>query len=47
MILFLSGLTPRCKQIFLHRCWFQPVRRIRQRCPNVFDTVGAWCLGNL
>jgi hypothetical protein len=32
-ILFLSGLTLRCKQIFLHRCCFQPVRRIRQRCP--------------
>jgi hypothetical protein len=32
-ILFLSGLTPRCEQIFPHRCCFQPVRRIRQRCP--------------
>src|SRR3954468_14850250 len=41
MILFLSGLTPRCEQIFPHRCCFQPVRRIRQRCPVVFWTTGA------
>src|SRR4051812_343041 len=40
MILFLSGLTPRCEQIFPHRCCFQPVRRFRQRCPTVFDTSG-------
>src|SRR4051812_46031866 len=33
-ILFLSGLTPRCEQIFPHRCCFQPVRRIRQQCPD-------------
>src|SRR4051812_8847547 len=33
-ILFLSGLTPRCEQIFPHRSCFQPVRRIRQRCPD-------------
>src|SRR4051812_12815861 len=26
-ILFLSELTPRCEQIFPHRCCFQPVRR--------------------
>src|SRR3954471_16158337 len=32
MILFPSGLTPRCEQIFPHRCCFQPVRRIRQQC---------------
>ena len=32
-ILFLLGLTSRCEQIFPHRCCFQPVRRIRQRCP--------------
>src|SRR3954451_3792212 len=31
MILFLSELTPRCEQIFPHRCCFQPVRRIRQQ----------------
>ena len=30
-ILFLSGLTPRCEQIFPHRCCFQPVRPIRQQ----------------
>src|SRR4051812_14016064 len=30
-ILFLSELTPRCEQIFPHRCCFQPVRRIRQQ----------------
>src|SRR3954469_1202523 len=30
-ILFLSGLTPRCEQIFPRRCCFQPVRRIRQQ----------------
>src|SRR5215204_7808731 len=41
MILFLSGLTPRCEQIFLHRCCFQPVRRIRQRCPVVCWTTQA------
>src|SRR4051794_33025119 len=34
MILFLSELTPRCEQIFPHRCCFQPVRRIRQQCPR-------------
>src|SRR3954453_20288780 len=31
-ILFLSELTPRCEQIFPHRCCFQPDRRIRQQC---------------
>ena len=31
MILFLPGLTPRCKYIFTHRCCFQPVRRFRQQ----------------
>src|SRR3954462_10287928 len=31
MILFLFGLTPRCAQIFPHRCCFQPVRRFRQQ----------------
>src|SRR3982751_2205372 len=31
MILFLSGLTPRCEQIFPHGCCFQPVRRFRQQ----------------
>src|SRR3954447_6957814 len=36
MILFLSELTPRCEQIFPHRCCFQPVRRIRQQCPIGF-----------
>src|SRR3954454_10727506 len=30
-ILFLPGLTPRCEQIFPHRCCFQPVRRFRQQ----------------
>src|SRR3954470_16462249 len=39
MILFLSELTPRCEQIFPHRCCFQPVRRIRQQCPNVCATT--------
>src|SRR3954447_17573513 len=38
-ILFPSGLTLRCEQIFPHRCCFQPVRRIRQRCPYVFVTL--------
>src|SRR4051794_18333929 len=37
MILFLSGLTPRCEQIFPHRCCFQPVRRFRQRCRTPFS----------
>src|SRR3954471_14871072 len=36
MVLLLSGLTPRCAQIFPHRCCFQPVRRFRQRCPTIF-----------
>src|SRR3954466_15614148 len=36
IILFLSGLTPRCEQIFPHRCCFQPVRRFRQQCPTVW-----------
>src|SRR3954454_17892311 len=40
-ILFLSGLTPRCEQIFPHRCCFQPVRRFRQRCPTVFVTLNS------
>src|SRR4051794_25384165 len=40
MILFLFGLTPRCAQIFPHRCCFQPVRRFRQRCPFVCATTG-------
>src|SRR3954454_1700440 len=31
MVLFLSELTPRCEQIFPHRCCFHPVRRIRQQ----------------
>src|SRR5215210_4073773 len=30
-ILLLSELTPRCEQIFPHRCCFQPVRQIRQQ----------------
>src|SRR3954468_18166461 len=34
-ILFLSELTPRCEQIFPHRCCFQPGRQIRQQCPLV------------
>src|SRR4051794_2665925 len=40
-ILFLSGLTPRCEQIFPHRCCFQPVRRIRQRCPDTAAEIGS------
>src|SRR3954451_23812883 len=39
MILFLSELTPRCEQIFPHRCCFQPVRRIRQQCRDQNGTV--------
>src|SRR3954465_9583853 len=42
-ILFLSGLTPRCEQIFPHRCCFQPVRRIRQRCPIVYGQPKRPC----
>src|SRR4051812_16751518 len=42
MILLLSGLTPRCEQIFPHRCCFQPVRRIRQRCPDRFPDTLNW-----
>src|SRR3954463_6153423 len=53
-ILFLSGLTPRCEQIFPHRCCFQPVRRFRQRCPIGFgqslaarskDSLAGFCTG--
>src|SRR3954452_13402464 len=39
-ILFLPGLTPRCEQIFPHRCCFQPVRRFRQQCRNVY--AASW-----
>src|SRR3954471_10405696 len=40
-ILFLSGLTPRCAQIFPHRCCLQPVRRFRQQCLTLFGTVAG------
>src|SRR3954449_7518401 len=42
-ILFLSELVSRCKQIFPHRCCFQPVRRFRQRCPIGFGQSLATC----